>query len=91
MVENSLICIINDGTFRHPLYHCVNGTPSLIGYFPIAELSDELHTYSNVYHTNEVYLDGHHSFLLGVKEQIKNESMAKYGENHLNINFLREV
>jgi hypothetical protein len=90
MVNNGFICIINEGTYRHPIYYCNNGEPQLVEYCPIEEMSDELERYSQIYNTNNVYLDGQHSFILGVKEQIKTNIVSKYGKNNLNIELLRE-
>lgn len=92
MENKTFLCIIKDGVYRHPIYFCQGPglEPQLLEYCPITELSESLSHYSNIYNTYNVLLDGHPSYMTGIKEIINHENIQKYGINKLNITVLRK-
>lgn len=92
MINNAFLCIIKDGLYRHPIYLCQNTgvEPKLLEYCPIDELGEVLSRYANTYNINDVILDGHPSFMTGIRETIYHENIMKYGENKLNIIIARK-
>lgn len=92
MDNKSFMCIIKDGIYRHPIYYCQGfGTPpQLLEYCPIVELGDTLNHYANMYNVYDVVLDGHISYMAGIRETIYHENIMKYGENKLNIIIARK-
>ena len=90
MVDKSFICIIKDGTYRHPIYYCQGGQPQLLEYCPIEELNETLNHYAQTYNVNNVVLDGHIPLMAGIRDQIYHENIAKYGYNTLNIEISRK-
>lgn len=92
-MDKCFYCIIKDGVYRHPIYFCqgMGGLePQLLEYCPIAELGDTLNRYANTYNVWNVVLDGIPSFMAGIREQIYHDNIAKYGENKLNITYVKK-
>lgn len=90
MTDKTFMCIIKDGIYRHPIYLCQGGEPKLLEYCPINELAETLTHYSNIYNIENVVLDGHTSFMAGIRENIYHENMMKYGNRKLNIIIARK-
>lgn len=92
MDNKSFMCIIKDGIYRHPIYFCQGPgiPPQLLEYCPIEELGTTLNHYANMYNIYNVILDGHTSYMAGIKEIICHENIQKYGENKLNIIIARK-
>ena len=86
MANNSTIdCLIEEGIYKHPIFYVDGNNYTLLGYCPIGKLGEELNTYSGIYDTKEVFLEGNRDFLIGVKEIISHNNVLKYGNNNLNI------
>lgn len=86
--NNTIICMISgEGAYRHPLYYVPKEPqgPILLEYCPIEELDEALNRYSQIYNTNEVFLEGNREFVKGIKEIIMHNNITKYGHNTLNI------
>ena len=92
MINNSFLCIIKDGLYRHPIYLCRDTglEPKLLEYCPIKELGEVLSRYANTYNINDVILDGHPSFMAVIRDTIYHENIMKYGEKKLNIIIARK-
>ena len=86
MANNStIVCLIEEGIYKHPIFYVDGSNHTLLGYCPIGKLGEELNTYSGIYNTKEVFLEGNRDFLIGVKEIISHNNVLKYGNNNLNI------
>lgn len=83
--NNTLLCLIEEGIYKHPIFYISGSKHTLLGYCPIEKLSEELTAYSGIYDTKEVFLEGNRDFLIGVKEIISHNNILKYGNNNLNI------
>lgn len=92
MDKQCFYCIIKEGLYRHPIYFCrgVGLEPELLEYCPIAELGDTLNRYADTYKVYDAVLDGHPSFMAGIRSQIYHDNAAKYGENKLNITYVKK-
>jgi len=83
--DNTIICLIEEGVYKHPIFYTNDGKHTLLEYCSIDDLDKELNLYSEIYNTKNVYLEGSRDFLIGIREIILQNNILKYGNNNLNI------
>ena len=84
MAKEEIVCLINEGLYKHPVFLRKENCFNLLQYCSLDELNDSVHLYSKEHNTNNVHLEGDRIFVAGIKKQMERDYITKYNET-LNI------